>query len=144
MGTGGGPRLWNWCGHFTLASGLAFVLNVIFDLGHATKRLCPAFREIIGLDPSENMIKAAVANREFFTAPSASGHPPSQFQFRRGGAEDLKGAGIENESVDMVIAGQSEPFYSLILIFPALTNEYLRGYVFFGFLRYGPISTMLV
>jgi hypothetical protein len=99
------------------------MLNAIIDLGHATKRLCPAFREIIGLDPSENMIKAAVANHG---APSTSGNPPSLFRFRRGSAEDLKSAGIENESVDMVIAGQLFVYLS----FAALADGYLRGYMY--------------
>jgi hypothetical protein len=87
-------------------------------LGQATKRLTP-FREIIGLDPSENMVKSALANHDFFPSTfqssssggcvdgNGNGNGKNKFQFRRGNAEDLKSAGIGDESVDLVVAGAS-------------------------------------
>jgi SAM-dependent methyltransferase len=72
------------------------------NLGQATKRLTP-FREIVGLDPSDNMIKVALANCDF---KSAENQGSSKFYFRRGNAEDLGSAGIDSESVDLVVAGK--------------------------------------
>lgn len=97
------------------------MLSGISTLGQATRHLSYAlFHEIIGLDPSANMIKTA--NRDFFpgvNTTSVSSIAHTQFEFRRGSAEDLKSAGIEDKSVDMVIAGQSS-FRLFTLIFVRL------------------------
>ncbi|KAJ3575402.1 hypothetical protein NP233_g1124 [Leucocoprinus birnbaumii] len=104
--------------------------------GQATKRLTP-FREIIGLDPSENMINAALANRDFFppsptpsqSSPAAASgtgdngdHSDNQFQFRRGNAEDLKNAGIGDESVDLVIAAQACHWFDWSKVWPEMNR----------------------
>ncbi|KAF9446027.1 S-adenosyl-L-methionine-dependent methyltransferase [Macrolepiota fuliginosa MF-IS2] len=92
--------------------------------GQAMAQLHP-FREIIGIDPSENMIKAAVANRAFFPASSTGvgvgiTDTDHKFQFRRGSAENLISAGIENESVDLVIAAQACHWFDWSKMWPEM------------------------
>ncbi|KAF9449848.1 S-adenosyl-L-methionine-dependent methyltransferase [Macrolepiota fuliginosa MF-IS2] len=89
--------------------------------GQATIQLHP-FNEVIGLDPSENMVKAAVANSAFFPTSStgASLGGNHKFQFRRGNAEDLSSAGIENESVDLVIAAQACHWFDWSKVWPEM------------------------
>ena len=89
------------------------------------------FHEVIGLDPSEKMIRAIRANRDFFPNPTPSRSPPvggigshrrsgQKFSFRRGNAEDMARSDILDSSVDLVIAGRSVffiNFFSYIFIY---------------------------
>ncbi|KXN81413.1 Trans-aconitate 3-methyltransferase [Leucoagaricus sp. SymC.cos] len=103
--------------------------------GQATKRLTP-FREIVGLDPSENMIKAVLANRDFFPpSPSLSATSASTatvtpgggnvFRFKHGNAEGLATAGIVEESVDLVAAAQACHWFDWNKVWPE-TERVLR------------------
>jgi len=76
------------------------------------------------------MIRAAIASRDFFPnpthrnhclyVPGTGGHGGSgqKFSFRRGNVGELERSGVLNESVDLVVAGKSENFFSHYAVEP--------------------------
>ena len=64
--------------------------------GFVAVNLADKFKHVVGLDPSSKMVQAGVQ-------PDSS----ARIDYRVGNAEDLVGAGIEEQSVDLVVAGTS-------------------------------------
>lgn len=60
--------------------------------------LARKFKQVIGLDPSSKMVKVGIQ-------PDS---PSTRIDYRVGNAEDLIGAGVEDQSVDLVVAGMSD------------------------------------
>lgn len=65
--------------------------------GFVAINLASKFKQVIGLDPSSKMVEVGIQ-------PDA---PASRVDYRVGNAEDLSGAGIEEQSVDLVVAGMT-------------------------------------
>ncbi|KAI9828494.1 MAG: hypothetical protein M1826_006031 [Phylliscum demangeonii] len=82
--------------------------------GAVGRALAPAFRQVIGIDPSAGM----VAEARSLTATSAHTSTPTNLSYRQGAAEDL--AFAANGSVDLVVAGQAVHWFDLERLFAEL------------------------
>lgn len=78
--------------------------------GISTLQIVPHFKDTVGVDPSERMVAAAARPAQFSALPDElrpvpqPGKTLGSVDYRQGNAEELPF--IENESVDLVTAGQ--------------------------------------
>lgn len=80
-------------------------VNKIYNVGQATAHLRPAFREVVGVDPSLGMLEKARAS---FASDRSINHETgdsSKYTFVQGSGEDLSKAIPADGSVDLIIAG---------------------------------------
>jgi 2-polyprenyl-3-methyl-5-hydroxy-6-metoxy-1,4-benzoquinol methylase len=72
-------------------------------VGFIAVNLADKFKHVVGLDPSANMVAAAVQ-------PESGAH----IDYKVGNAEDLSGAGIGQgeDGLDLVVAGKLNPLLS--------------------------------
>ncbi|KDR79330.1 hypothetical protein GALMADRAFT_1234371 [Galerina marginata CBS 339.88] len=93
--------------------------------GQATIHLRP-FREVIGVDPSQGMLEKARLYAASSEGPERDSTLP-KFSFVQGSAEDLSKAIPENESVDLLVAGQAAHWFDWNKVWPETHRVLRRG-----------------
>ncbi|SCZ88406.1 BZ3500_MvSof-1268-A1-R1_Chr2-1g04389 [Microbotryum saponariae] len=110
--------------------------SVLVDLGCgpglSTFAFVPHFDRVLGLDPSKNMVHHAT---EILKGKDAS--TQDKLRFAQGKGEDLSQAvlGLEDRSVDLVVAGQAAHWFDAQAVYSQLTRVLKPGgsFVFFGY-----------
>jgi hypothetical protein len=87
-----------------------------------SRNMSPYFSRVIGVDPSAAMVKQATESTQ-----------ESNVSYRQGGAEDL--SFVEDNSVDLVIAGQAAHWFDYDKVWPMLKRK-LRTQGTLAFLGY--------
>ncbi|KAM0749433.1 S-adenosyl-L-methionine-dependent methyltransferase [Meredithblackwellia eburnea MCA 4105] len=102
--------------------------------GLSTFSFLPHFARLIGLDPSPNMVNAANSIlQEKINAGEV--HKHEQVQFLVGVGEDLKAVGVEDDTVDLVVAGQAAHWFDTTKVYAELARVLKPGgsMVFWGY-----------
>ncbi|KIL60337.1 hypothetical protein M378DRAFT_168221 [Amanita muscaria Koide BX008] len=87
--------------------------------GQATRHLAP-FSRILAVDPSEAMLSTA---RTTFSAPPWK----DKVDFAQGSGEDLASIGVEDSSVDLMIAAQSAHWFDWNKVWPETRRVLKKG-----------------
>lgn len=82
--------------------------------GLIAREMAPQFGKVVGLDPSAGMIKQATESTK-----------DAKVSFRQGGSEDL--SFLTDDSVDMVVAGQSAHWFDYSKAWPELSRVVKPG-----------------
>ncbi|KAK4699394.1 trans-aconitate 3-methyltransferase, partial [Phenoliferia sp. Uapishka_3] len=98
--------------------------------GLSTFAFLPHFSHVIGLDPSKNMVeeaKSLLLERQVDEG--------KKVDFRVGSGEDLKKAGVEAASVDLVVAGQAAHWFDAAKVYDELKRVLKPGgsFCFWGY-----------
>ncbi|SCV72056.1 BQ2448_4750 [Microbotryum intermedium] len=110
--------------------------SLLVDLGCgpglSTFAFVPHFDRVLGLDPSKNMVHHA---NEILQGKDTS--VQDKLRFAQGKGEDLTQAalGLEDRSVDLVVAGQAAHWFDAQTVYSQLTRVLKPGgfFVFFGY-----------
>ncbi|WVQ72717.1 hypothetical protein IAR50_002277 [Cryptococcus sp. DSM 104548] len=89
--------------------------------GFVASELAPRFDRTIALDPSATMVSIGLQPK---------GHDQiggKQIQYKVGKGEDLAAAGIQDNSVDLVVAGQAAHWFDHAKVWPQLTRAVRPG-----------------
>lgn len=97
----------------------ARALTHTYSTGQATRHLMP-FRKVIAIDTSETMLSAA---RTLFSSPPWS----TKVTFGQGSAEDLASVGIQDGTVDLLIAAQACHWFDWSKVWPETRRVLKKG-----------------
>lgn len=98
---------------------MADALLRTYPIGQATRHLMP-FHNIIAIDTSETMLSAA---RTLFSSPPWS----AKVTFAQGSAEDLASVGIQDGTVDLLIAAQACHWFDWSKVWPETRRVLKKG-----------------
>ncbi|KDQ08728.1 hypothetical protein BOTBODRAFT_37728, partial [Botryobasidium botryosum FD-172 SS1] len=116
----------------TPRAGWAKAVDLGCGTGQATTVLAERFQHVIGVDPSQKMITQAQSQSQAPSSPSSepgsavvAARDVGSLNYRVGNAEEL--SFLEDESVDLITAGQAAHWFKYDELWPELARVLKRG-----------------